>query len=220
MTDWYNQTLRNDTKYSCTVYTFLHMILLDFAVEIRVDYIIKFIYYLEKIWVLFLKSWAVFNIIYSAMVKYINFKYWILLKIETTSISKWLQNWKAYSLGCKKLTNKWQKLWTIDWVFTNSDVDLAITYKNAYAHNHCYKNWAIIDSWNAWSKLDSAIRYNISEETLKYWVEKDLYYDTARVIIPWDKFTETLKKFLIDKANLIKRPATIEEFEYILKTFK
>lgn len=211
---WYNQTKQETTKYSCTVYTFLHLILLDFGVRIPDDMIIKFVYYLEKIWVLVLNKWASFSIIYPAMVKYVNWKYWVKLEVKTSSISAWLDDISAWSLWIKKLTTQGQKLWTSDWVFTKEDVDKSLTFKNAYGHNHWVKKgnksdkWIIFDSWNG-------VNYECDLETLKYWVTKNLYYDTSRAIVPKDEFTKRLQKALIFKAKKKWDTLTIEEFNQV-----
>ena len=211
---WYNQTKQETTKYSCTVYTFLHLILLDFGVRIPDDMIIKFVYYLEKIWVLVLNKWASFSIIYPAMVKYVNWKYWVKLEVKTSSISAWLDDISAWSLWIKKLTTQGQKLWTSDWVFTKEDVDKSLTYKNAYGHNHWVKKgnksdkWIIFDSWNG-------VNYECDLETLKYWVTKNLYFDTSRAIVAKDEFTKRLQKALIFKAKKKWDTLTIEEFNQV-----
>lgn len=209
----YNQKLSDSTKYACTIYTFLNILRNDFKVVLRNDIIISFTYYLEKIWVFLRLSWAVFAIIYPAMVKYINIRYWINLKIKTSTISDWLSETNTWWLWLKKLTTKGQKLWTIDWIFTREDVDLAINYPNWYWHNQAWFKWETIDSYG-W------VRYLIWLPTLKYWVVKDLYYNTWRTVIAWDSFTERLQKQLIEKYRFTWREATLEEFTYILKELK
>ena len=209
----YNQREMKWMNYWCTIVTFLNILRNDFKINVRNDMIISFSYYLEKIWVFFRLSWATFSLIYPAMVKYVNVKYGINLKIKTSTITEWLSDNNTWWLWLKKLTTKGQALWTTDWIFDNKDVDLAMSYANAYWHNHAWKNWIIIDSYN-W------VRYKTSLNTLKYWVEKGLYYDAARTIIAWDSFTSSLQNKLIEKYNFTWREASIEEFTYILKEMK
>lgn len=209
----YNQTKQKDTKYACTVYTFLNIMLLDYWVKIKDWYAIKFVYYLEKVGALILTQWAVFSVIYPIMVKYVNVRYWINLKIKTSSISQGLDEISSWSLWLKKLTIKWQKLGTSDWEFTKEDVDMAIKFNNAYWHNHLWKKWVIVDSYGA-------VDYKCNLDTLKYGVTKDLYYDTWRAIIPGDSFTQKVKDKLIEKAKFTKRWATEEELSYIIKNMK
>lgn len=211
---FYNQRKQAETKYSCTAYTFLHMIMLDFWVKIPDTLIIKFVYYLESVGALILSQWAIFSIIYPIMTKYVNSKYWVNLEVKTNSISKWLDDISSWSLWIKKLTTMGQQLGTDDWVFTKYDVDLSMTYNNWYWHNHLWKKsnlhdrWIIVDSWN-W------ITYECDLEVLKYWVKQGLYYDTWRAIVPKDDFTKQLQKALIYKAKKLKRTLTLEEFENV-----
>ena len=214
----YNQKKQDETNYACTIYTFCHIILFDYWIRIDDHLIIKFTYVLEKLWVFFRLSWAKFDVIYPAMVKYVNVRYWINLKIKQSTISKWLDEVSTWSLWLKRLTIKGQKLGTDDWVFTKDDVDKALTFKNAYGHNYCVKKgkawlWIVIDSYN-W------VHYNCDIEVLKYWVTKWLFYDTARAIIPWDAFTERLQKSLIYKAKKFWRALNEEELKNTIKDLR
>lgn len=217
--EFYNQRNFEQTKYACSIYTLLHILMLDFWIRLDDKMILEFVLELEKRWVIDLKKWAEFDLLYNEAIRFLNKKFWINLKIKKSSISKWLDNISAWSLWLKKLTAQWQKLWTIDWVFSKEDVDLAILFKNAYGHNHFAKEWNKTKEWQVWDSWNW-VSYKCDLSVLQYWVKKWLYYDTARAIVPWDTFTSRLQKSLIYKAKKNKRLLTIEEFKITLNDLR
>ena len=213
----YDQTKDNRTLWSCTIYSILNMLYFDFCVKIEDSLILRLVAYMESIWKL-LPKWAVFDVIYPAVVSLINLRYWINLKIEKSTISKWLDKEHSWSLGVKWFTSSWLKKWTDDWVMSREDIDwILANIKNGSWHNHIIKKrknkdiWIIIDSW--WW-----VAYTIKLEDLKYAMQKGLYYDTARRIVPADTFTKKLKAECLKKKNELWRELTEEEFKQLKDT--
>lgn len=217
----YDQTKYKDTRFACTIYTLLIMLKFDFWVKIEDDLILRLVYYAERIWVLVLTEWAYFNVIYPALIKFINLRYWIKLDLKAIDIRNWIiKDWLTYSLGLKKLSNFQQSLALDDKVFSKADVDRVLSSSAWYWHNLAYLNWVVLDPWK-W------IAYRLDRETLLYAVNKWLFFPTARYIIPWNEFTNLLQKSLKTalkvkrkKTNNVREFLTYEEFKEIKRNVR
>lgn len=215
----YDQTKQRKTFYSCTVYTILNMLKFDFCVKIEDDMILRLVAYMESIWKL-LPRWAYFDIIYPAVVGFINLRYWIKLKVEKSFISKGLDTTHSWSLWIKGFSSTWLKRWTDDWIMSREDIDwILANVTNGSWHNHMIKRrkskdiWIIIDSWG-W------VAYTIKLDDLKYAMGRGLYYDTARRIVPADNFTKELKKECLFQYKRLNRVLTYQEFKTIKKNLR
>jgi hypothetical protein len=217
----YDQTKHKDTRHACTLYTLLIMIKFDFWVKIEDDLILKLVYYAERIWALSLTQWAYFAVIYPALIKFINLRYWInLALVNTDTRNGIMREWITYALWLKQLSNLQQILALDDKEFSKADVDRVISDKRWGWHALAYKDWFVIDPWK-W------IVYRMTKETLVYAVNKWLFYATARHITPVDKFTTILQKSLLTSLKVkrkkswdIKQFLTYTEFKEIKRNVK
>ena len=197
----YNQLAQEQTHYSCSVYAFLNCILLDYWVQLKVDWILKLVIYMEKIWVL-LPWGASASVIFPALVKYTEYKTGFKLKIVKWTIYKlWT---KSTILWLKKSNRTYLNL-ADDWEITKKDIDSLNDSKGWYGHFHCYKRWNILETlW--W------FRYKISKDILNYAKSKDLYYTATRSFIPADTKTADMQKKLVSLVRSRKRFISYNEF--------
>ena len=199
MSEQYDQTKSENTKYSCTIYTMLNIIKYDFWVEVSDSIIFKIVAYMEGIGALWPK-WAYFSVIYSAMVKLIEYKTWFKLKIKKSSISKWLDDKSMWALWFKKLSDLSIGLAKDDhWITTFDIQEIAKSHKWS-GHNHAVKLWNVS---NKWTVLDSwwGFTYHTSLAALKEGVLLDVYYDVARTLVAADERTKRLQKKYVSVAK-------------------
>ena len=194
----YDQTKQKSTLYSCSIYTMNNILLYDFWVKLQDSIIFKIVAYMEKIWAL-LPKWAYFSIIYPAMVKLIEMKTGLKLKVKTSSISRWLDDKSMWGLWLKKISSLY--IWFVqDGEFTRWEVDRVAWDAKGAGHNHAWKLWnksnegKIVESWGGFV-------YKCSISTLKYAVKQGLYYDTARTIVPADDFARKVQQTCVSKAK-------------------
>ena len=199
----YNQNLQKQTHYSCSIYAFLNMIKYDFWVTLKIDWILKIVIYMEKIWAL-LPRWAYASIIFPALLKYIKWKTWFNIKMEKTTINKINSNY-WYILGFKK-ANRFYKSLAIDWKITKDEIDKIRDSKKWYWHFHYYKRWTIVETW--WG-----FRYKLTLGNLIYMFEQGLYYPSCRRFYAWDEKTRKLQKKLIRLWKLNKKLISYDEFK-------
>ena len=202
MTKVYNQLAQKQTHYSCSVYAFLNIIKYDYWIEIKVGNILNIIIYMEKIGAL-LKWWASANIIYPALVKYVEWKTGFKMKtikwnISTIDSKKWWVLWY-------KRSNKTYIELSEDWEITKEDVDKIVKTKKWYWHFHVWKRNVILET--LWG-----FPYKMKKSNLKYSESKDLYYYSTRAFIPRDERTEKMQKFLIKVVRQKQEFMTYEEF--------
>ena len=124
----YNQQLQEDTYYACSVYAFLNMIKYDFGIWLKLDWILKIVMYMEKIWAL-LPKWAYASVIFPAFLKYVNWKTGFVIEMDITTVDK-IDPDKWYILWFKKANRLYLSV-AKDWEITKEDIDnisLVITY--------------------------------------------------------------------------------------------
>lgn len=187
MTKIPNQRLQKETKVACTLYTMLNIIKYDYKVTVKLDWVLKLVYYMEKIGAL-LPDWAYFSVIYPAMVKVLEWKTGFKFKVKVWYISVWLSDNYARGLWFRRASKFYETL-ARDQLIDKSDVDKIVEYKKGGWHNHCFKRGHIIESLGGYY-------YKIEQSTLKYAVKQWIYYDTVRTIVPWDFRTNKLKERL------------------------
>jgi hypothetical protein len=205
----YNQELQKQTWYSCTIYTMLNIIKYDYWVELKIDWILKIVIYMEKIGAL-LPWGAYFAVIYPAMTKLISYKTWLNLKVKKSSISVWLDNKSMWGLWFKKSSRLYKDL-ANDWVITKKDYYKISKHSKWYWHNHAVKQGNNSKKWTFLETL-GWLSYTVSLKDLQYAQKIDLYYDPARTLIPWDERTKRAQKKLIKMAEERKEFISYEEF--------
>lgn len=200
----YNQRLQGQTAYACTIYTMLNILQFDYWVVVKIDNILWIVNYMEKIGALMPKG-AYFWVIYPAMVKLLEWKTGLKFKVKKWYISQGLDSKYAWGLWFLKATKYYETL-ARDQLIDKEDIDLIIKNKKGYGHNHFWKRGTIIES--LWG-----YHYKVDINTLKYAVNKWVYYDSARTIIPWDERTKKIQKRLIEIAKNTKKPMIWERFK-------
>ena len=194
----YNQKLDPRTKYSCTIYTMLNIIKWDYGIEVQDSTIFKIVAYMEKIWALMPKG-AYFSVIYPAMCKLISWKTWLNLKVEKSSISKWLDDKSTWSLWAKRLSSLSIKLSQDGWITVADMKEIAKSEKGS-GHNHACKLWNESNQWNIIESWGWTV-YKTSLAALKEGVLLWIYYDTARTLLPADDRTKRIQKKMVKKVK-------------------
>lgn len=204
----YDQTLQKQTGYACTVYSMLNIIKYDYGIELKVDWILKIVVYMEKIGVLFPK-WAVFSVIYPAMTKLIEMKTGFKLNIKKSSISSGLDNKSMWGLWFKKASRLYKTL-SQDWQITKEDIEELVKAKGWYGHNHAWKLW---NKTHKWIMIETlwGYAYTYTLDNLQRAEIMGLYYDTARTLVPWDSKTLQAQKYWVKEAKKRKQFIPIEE---------
>jgi len=188
----------------------LNIIRYDFWVKIEDSMVFQIGAYMEKIGAL-LPKWAYFSVIYPAMVKLLEWKTGLKFKVKTWFISQGLDNKHMWGLWLKKISSFY--IWMVeDWEFTREEVDRVAWNVRGAGHNHAWKigkkshQGKIVESWGGFI-------YKCSIGTLKHAVNKGLYYNKARTIIPADFITEEVQKACIAKAKASKsKNISFQEF--------
>lgn len=203
----YNQLKQKDTHFACSVYALLNLFRYDYWVIIRINSILRFLIYLEKIWAFFRMEWATANIIFPAAIKWINFTYNISLTIKKLTIKE-VGNERGYILWFKKATTLYKKS-AEDGEITKEDVNNFSLYKDN-GHFHFWKREELVESLG-W------FRAKFTLKNLKLAFENNYYYPTIRTI-EWE---ENLRKKLIaivqERELYLPKNPYIKEYE--LKDF-
>jgi len=198
----YNQLAQEQTNYSCSVFWFLNWFKYSCWVELKVDWILKIIIYMEKIWAL-LSKWAYASVIYPALIKYVDYKTWLKFNIVTTDITR-IDREKGRIIWFKKANSQYVTL-SKDLKVTFEDTDKIIESKWWSWHFHFIKRDVIIESLGWYP-------YRISKEVLLYAFMNWLYYQNARTFEPSDEYTEVTQKKLI---GLVKDRSSWTNYKFI-----
>ncbi len=201
----YNQKEQKDTFYACTIYTMLNILKFDYWISVNIDNILWIVKYMEKLGAL-LPKWAYFSVIYPAMAKLLEWKTGMKFKIKVSSISAWLDNKHMWGLWFKKASKFYKEL-AKDQLIDKLDIDKIKAWPKGYWHNHAWKRKTILETLGGYY-------YEMSLKTLKYAVKQDIYYDTARTIVPWDARTERIQKELIRIAKKTGKTIPYDRFKY------
>lgn len=187
----YDQLKQSDTYYACSIYALLNLFKYDYWVFVELTKTLKFLVYLEKIWVRFRLEWAYAKYVFPSALKHINNLYGLELWLWITTLNKKLSTKYWYILWYKRANTSYIET-ADDWIVTKDDIDLVEKTANNW-HFHYRKRWTVVES--LWG-----FRYKLSLTNLKYAYSKDLYYPNARYIY-WE---EELKKEFIKIVKLRK----------------
>lgn len=209
----YNQLKQNDTFFACSIYALLNLFRYDYGIYVELNYILKFLIYLEKIWVFFRLEWAYAKYIFPAALKYINSKLGLNLTLVTTSLSRELSNKHGYILWYRRANTIYKKE-AQDWEITKKDID-KIKDTPANWHFHYFKKGRTVES--LWG-----FRYRLSKQNLKYAHSLWMYYDNIRYITWEEELKEELIKIVkFRKIQKLKNPYVwYDEVKKIKKQLK
>ena len=183
----------NQTKNNCTVFT-IHQIFRNmYWIDFVLSFIDKMVNFFFRIKILF-KKWAVFETIYNKEAYEASKKLDldIIVKkqnILTTTFDKLTNNW--YSWGLRLIHWNSKYLDAVEkWKITKSDIDAIAKMWGGFKHNNCFSSkW--LDEVARWKRVEMTI------EVLKYWVEKWVFWWTARSFIWNNAFTRAVWNLLI-----------------------
>ena len=181
----YNQLTDKYLRNSCTIHSLLNIMKYMYWIQVAPNFIMKVAIFFDKLGVWFPSWGAVFDTIYSSFIRELNKKLWLNFIINKTSISLLTKNnTKSYWIWIKKYSSKkWSQLET-DWA-TIEEVN-AIIWDNSWTWHNVVWDWS-----NGWYLINSDWKppRKFSLDVLKYCVQKDLIWNTARTIKPNDNFT-------------------------------
>lgn len=206
---YYDQTLQKQTFYACTIYTILNILKYDFWVHVDLDWILKTVMHMEKIWALLPKG-AYFAIIYPAMALYLWNQLKIKLKVKESYISEWLDSISMWWLGFKKWSKLYKEL-SRDGRMSYWDVDRISKADSSFYHNHWRKE---SNKTGIWIMVESRFGYPywFAMWVLKNALKKDLYYDKARTLIPDGLESRLIQERTIQEAKRLWRTLSIKEY--------
>jgi len=181
----YDQLKNDYTHYWCSVYALLNLFRYDYWIYVELDYILKFLVYLESISARFKLEWAYASVVFPACIKYINLKLGLKLKLGKSTLKAELSNKHGRILGYKRANTFYTSLFK-DWEITMEDVE-DVKESKENGHFHFWKRWKIIESlWGT--------RYKMNAKVLDYAYFCWLYYPTIRYVY-WE---EELQKECLD----------------------
>ena len=189
-----NQYEQDYTKNWCGILTYLNIFKYRYWIIVEKTFFIKVCIFAEKMLLWTPKSWAVFSVLYNGLTKYLNSKLWLKFKVETNTIANLKPtDWNPYWIGVKGYSSyKFRKI-KEDWEITKSDIDWLSTFSGGFWHN-------LLWDWTAWGFMvdtDWSKAFKFPLSVLKYWAEKDIFWQTIRTITPVDKETEEVCKLCI-----------------------
>lgn len=185
----YDQTKVKLTRYSCTFYGALNILYYDYGIRLNDKWIYRFVKMLQFAW--YLLPWGAYTaVMYKAVQTYIRINHWLYLNIKAVNILNGLDNKSMWGVGIKKLSTYYVWLQK-DGMINKEDINSIIARNTWDGHHNNWKKGKAVDPW--WN-----LRYKMDIETLKYWVERGLYYPTARTFIAGNNFTREVQKYCLE----------------------
>ena len=202
----YNQYDSYYTKNACSIVSLLNIFKYRYWIFVIPSFIVKLSIFFDKLWVFNIKSWAIFSVIDTAFVKYLNLKLGLNFKLVTNTIPRLSKtDMRTYQLGIKWYsTAKFNKA-KINGEITKEWINYILSFNWTLWHA---TNW----SWTAWwTWIDTNWSKNVkmSLETLKYGHSNWVFFTNIRTIDPADEETKqvcalTIKLFQAEKTNKLQ----------------
>ena len=185
----YDQTKNSLTRYSCTFYWALNILYYDYGIIVNEKWILKFVKSLQVAG--YLLPWGAYtSVMYKAVQTYIRVTHGIKLNIVSQDIRNGLDNKRMWWVGIKKLSTFYVGLQK-DGNISQEDIKAIIQRNKWSGHHNNWKKGKWVDPWGN-------LRYSMSLEVLKYGVNQELYYPTARTFEPADENARLIQKYCLE----------------------
>ena len=179
-------------KADCTIYSIVTILELTYWITIPSRIAEKLSIKAQQEGVLFADDGANFNIIYNWACDVISEEIGLNIIVEKLNINSDLfkmkvNDWYYYWLGLQHGNNRY--LDHVDcWFIKNIDINEIISNPRKWQHNHCFGK-CLNDFDTTYTSIIEIARWkeiNCSFDTLKYWIDKGVWWSPARTFIGWD----------------------------------